>query len=641
MFATPISHIGSQAPSYSGSLYLSGTNGAVIKSTNAGSTWSDIPVATGYDGGLRGVYRYSNTLMAYGNNGFLQSSTDGGTTWVDRKIPYNDYVTSVLYNLSSATWVVALRDRIYTSQDLAGAWTYRTRISPFNDIYGLANNGATIVAVGANNTVATSTNGGVSWTTRSFTALAAGIDMYAVTYGGGLFVAVGESGSIQTSADGVTWSATTISGAGNLNAVIYHGSTYIVVGDGQKILTSTDGVSWVSRTPGPGQSSLANFSSLASDGTNVVCVASNNDDYQISTNGVSWTKRDITVTSYTPATNELIRFFGAVYDSTTSRWIMVGDARNSNSQMSTSNWKTFCVQASSLTTSWAQQTMAGSSYRTYTSLIRDSATGNLYAVADGTTYFIRSTDAGATWTFIDARTLSGVSLDGTKPIGGLWHNGSVFIFTVAGTGKVYKSADFSSWSLAVDIQASPVTDGFFLNSKCGDYINSKWVVLTANGIVVYSSDSITWSVADVSATNTPLYSVCYGLGYYFVTSSSGKIFRSSNLTSWSEVALLNDGVSVYSKCLFNGGWVYVYSTGGLVYRTSDGTNWVQVTPSIPASAVDTGNEFTFSISSNKGKVGLVTGYSLYKTYDYFTLTQMPISTAFYSPVWRSALLVPS
>jgi hypothetical protein len=99
----------------------------------------------------------------------------------------------------------------------------------------------TFVAV--SNVVATSTNGGVTWVSRTMPNSL----YYAVTYANGLFVAIGGTNNCATSPDGITWTARTIPTTGGLwQAIIYARGTFIALSSGGSAVaaTSPDGITW-------------------------------------------------------------------------------------------------------------------------------------------------------------------------------------------------------------------------------------------------------------------------------------------------------------------------------------------------------------------------------------------------------------
>jgi len=127
---------------------------------------------------------------------------------------------------------------------------YGTVVSPLNSAY----TAFMFVAVGDSGAVFSSLDNQKTWTSRSLPAAVAGRQLNQVVYAFGRFIAVGEAGTIVYSADGVTWTASTISNSTaalsttNLTAMAFSGSSLMAVGQGGTVLTSGDGVTWAVQT---------------------------------------------------------------------------------------------------------------------------------------------------------------------------------------------------------------------------------------------------------------------------------------------------------------------------------------------------------------------------------------------------------
>jgi Protein of unknown function (DUF1566) len=165
-----------------------------------------------------------------------------------------------------------------------------------NDLYGVTWSGSQFVAVGANGTILTSSDG-VNWTLQ---ASGTSYSLSSITWSGSKFVAVG--GVIVTSPDGVKWT-TQESGltngllgvtTNNLFSVAWSGSKFAAVGIDDTILTSPDGVNWA-QVSGP--STLSSYTtrlcSIAWSGSKFVAVGYylRGDDIDILTSpdGTTWT----------------------------------------------------------------------------------------------------------------------------------------------------------------------------------------------------------------------------------------------------------------------------------------------------------------------------------------------------------------
>lgn len=117
-------------------------------------------------------------------------------------------------------------------------WTIRSTSSKaaLGIVHGT---GHTWVAVGsgAASQIMVSTDGGITWTVATSTAVMNGV----AHDGSGLFVAVGVSGSVYSSPDGSSWTSRS-AGASDFHAVAYASGHWIAVGAANYV--STNGTSW-------------------------------------------------------------------------------------------------------------------------------------------------------------------------------------------------------------------------------------------------------------------------------------------------------------------------------------------------------------------------------------------------------------
>jgi hypothetical protein len=181
------------------------------------------------------------------------------------------------------------------STPASGTITFTIRLTPSASWSPktIATNGSTIyVAGGSNGVLYSSTDSGVTWTSRTsgFGSSVIG----AIAYGNGIFVAVGNSGLITTSTDGVTWTARTAGvAANNLYYVAYINNLFVAVGGGANggtggITTSTDGITWTKRTT-PTTSSTNIYSVTYGGGYYVAVGNANTRAGYYSTDAVTWT----------------------------------------------------------------------------------------------------------------------------------------------------------------------------------------------------------------------------------------------------------------------------------------------------------------------------------------------------------------
>jgi len=151
-------------------------------------------------------------------------------------------------------------------------WTWRARSDSNRQVQGFGTNNSNIyVAVCDAGTLLSSTDSGVTWTSR--TSQFGSDRIHSVAFGNGIFVAVGANGLISSSTDGITWTARTSNMSTNrISSVEFLNGNFVAVGDGAAggtggITTSTDGITWTKRTTPSGM------------GTNLLSVAYGNGYY--------------------------------------------------------------------------------------------------------------------------------------------------------------------------------------------------------------------------------------------------------------------------------------------------------------------------------------------------------------------------
>jgi hypothetical protein len=135
-------------------------------------------------------------------------------------------------------------------------WLARTAITGAPQMNALAYAGGPIyVAVGAGGKIYRNTASGLTsaWTEESSGTVQ---DLYGISYVNGLFVAVGANGTLLTSSDGIAWTAQTSNTNNSLRSVAYGiptggVGTYVAVGDAGTIVSSSDAVNWTPQTTIP------------------------------------------------------------------------------------------------------------------------------------------------------------------------------------------------------------------------------------------------------------------------------------------------------------------------------------------------------------------------------------------------------
>lgn len=219
-----------------GVLWAVGGGGKIVRSEDAGRTWSAqrSPAAVP----LQSIAAWDgNRAVTVGNRGVVLVTQDGGKNWIEVKAPTSSVANKLMRIRAlpdGRAWAVGEMAALLRSDNYGMTWV---RVRPeedvgFSDIYFLGLRGWIVGEFGR---LMRTVDGGATWQTASvpfrtsLTSVAFRDEMNGV--------AVGLSGSILTTRDGgVTWSEATSGTREHLFAMAWDGSTWYAVGDKGVIL---------------------------------------------------------------------------------------------------------------------------------------------------------------------------------------------------------------------------------------------------------------------------------------------------------------------------------------------------------------------------------------------------------------------
>jgi photosystem II stability/assembly factor-like uncharacterized protein len=250
-----------------GSLVLvAGQWGTLLRSTDGGATWSHPGTGSDEDH-MYGAWALDSTAIVVGG-GRLLRSTDGGATWSRGRLPHRmrGYALTHVWG-DEAAITVASNNGIFRSTNGGRRWSrvWHPRDHRISSVWG---SGSTVIGVGSWGTIIRSTDGGATWTRvmgqqppppvrePDGTVVYRGstISFEGVAGQGSTVVAVGADGAMVRSTDGgATWKDVASGTLHNLSAVWGSDSLFVAVGSAGTILVSRDGgTAWA-----PPDSSLA------------------------------------------------------------------------------------------------------------------------------------------------------------------------------------------------------------------------------------------------------------------------------------------------------------------------------------------------------------------------------------------------
>lgn len=243
-----------------GMQYTYDAPGVIVKTTNNGTSWTQILPVSGEIDGLQAVcFTDVNTGFAGGWNNYFIKTTNGGTTWTDVSVG-NDiwYFTDIkFWDEDNGVAAAKMNDgggKIFVTADGGNVWTVATGISaePYGVDYADAN---TLYAVCSDSKVYKSSNGGSSWSSV-YTAggLVFGVSFYDANFG----VVGGEDGAIYATTDGGSSWSTFSTGYHNFwAAYAFDGDSAYVGGTDEDIYKTVDGgTTWTLAYNGTSSSTL-------------------------------------------------------------------------------------------------------------------------------------------------------------------------------------------------------------------------------------------------------------------------------------------------------------------------------------------------------------------------------------------------
>jgi photosystem II stability/assembly factor-like uncharacterized protein len=230
-----------------------GERGLILRTTDGGAAWQR--VASGVQDSLRSVFFSGVNGICGGDSQTILYSTDSGASWQIGQTGFFGGGFPGAYMLSPSIGFVAGQNSIF--QPLVGnttdggvSWNFHAFYFDNNegggtDIRFLDVNTGVVAGIvfDGRGAIARTTDGGMNWSTLFFDQGLEGVD-FPVTNATQIGFAVGWAGTILHTANaGVTWTPQTSGTSTNLNdvSVVTDGLTGIAVGEGGIILRTTNG----------------------------------------------------------------------------------------------------------------------------------------------------------------------------------------------------------------------------------------------------------------------------------------------------------------------------------------------------------------------------------------------------------------
>lgn len=219
-------------------------SGIILKTTDAGNTWTQLNSAT--LPGLETVF-FSSVDTGYigGWQNYFAKTTNGGLTWTSSVVNANIwYIKEINFFNSQKGIVVAAGSEAYVTNNGGTSWTAASGFINAEDITYVSAD--TLYAVGGDEKIARSVNGGLNWTTiysGTFQNVFLGVDFHGANRG----LVVGEDGKVLTTTNGGnSWSVGFVGGTHLLRvAHMFDSLNYLAAGTPEGVYVSNNGgLSW-------------------------------------------------------------------------------------------------------------------------------------------------------------------------------------------------------------------------------------------------------------------------------------------------------------------------------------------------------------------------------------------------------------
>jgi len=201
---------------------------------------------------LLSLASFGSDAWACGVSGAVLHSSDAGTTWNSQtaSVGTTNTLRDIRFTDALNGWVVGDGGSIYQTQNGGEAWS-NVSVITLENLYGVDfGSDTTAIVVGSNGLLIRSTNGGSSW--RSPSSRTSHHLRSVRFFDRSNAIAVGDSGTVVKTTDaGITWSLIPSITSRALNAVRYATGTLVyAVGSSGTVLRSTDaGDSWIVQSP--------------------------------------------------------------------------------------------------------------------------------------------------------------------------------------------------------------------------------------------------------------------------------------------------------------------------------------------------------------------------------------------------------
>jgi len=221
---------------------------SILRSDDRGQTWTSHPVGNST---INGVKFYDSQIgVALGHPGQVWFTDDGGLTWENRGTGPNTLYDAHFFSATEIMVVGAGNDDVIYTANSGASWQSRPSPNTGNLLSVDFVDDQRGVASGHNHNVSVTTNRGVSWTAASLPTSI--IYLNDCAWRGDVILAAGRGTAsviVRSANNGSTWTNTTGPYGYDIQAVAFRTDTEVFIAADEKIYRSTDaGVTWAEET---------------------------------------------------------------------------------------------------------------------------------------------------------------------------------------------------------------------------------------------------------------------------------------------------------------------------------------------------------------------------------------------------------
>lgn len=519
--------------------FIGGANGELFRTTNSGSNWVRIPIASSET--------IQSICFADANTGYLGAgqfsclmykTTNGGLNWVEQNLNLQYGPRSINF-INALTGVAAHQSTDILKTTNGGVnWVSMTTSITYNT--GVWMTSAAIIYSAGSTGITRSTNGGINWVTQSTISG----DLLTICFTDSLNgIAAGRNSlMLRTSNGGINWNTVTVSGMYDIYMVRYLNSANVFAcGQGGAIGKSTNGgLNWTVTYPAETYFNILysihplNSNDIYTSGSyGTICRSSNS--------GTTWGQL------FEGINNEL--YYSHFTDDNN------GYASSFNSVIKTTDGGA----------NWTKLTSVSFGGPLY---FRNANTGYQAAMSSGLLY--KTTNGGANYTAL----ITGYP----SSFRSIYFTGDNTGYLVSSNAKILKTTNAGTNWLQIDSTVDAFYADIFFSDSTTAYV-SGYRNSPAGALVKKTTNGgVSWSEQTISSTlaMTSLHFVNNNTGFAGSNSSGQNFFRTTNGgLNWTAGASINPYIN--DMYFVNENTGYTCSLFGRFYKTTNGgSNWVQL-----------------------------------------------------------------